>query len=664
MTSGIDSTGAKDVILNEARLRRAQRVARVGSWELDLATNTMWASDEAFRVYGLVRSEDNQLPFSVVREIPLPEYRGALDQALRELASEGRSYEVRFRIRRPSDGAIRHIHSFGEVTRGPDGKPILLTGTLQDITAQVEATQAVENALRANEERARLILEQAADAILMGDPAGNFIGVNETACALTGYAREELLGQNVRMLFSREVLAARPLRHSLMSAGESVIIERLLRRKDGSEIPVEMRSKRLSDGTLQAIIRDVSEQKRLEEQLQLRQRMDSIGTLAGGIAHDFNNILAAIMGYADLLRITKPGLGTDQQESLAQIQAASRRATDLVRGLQSLSRPRPAEVGSFDLHKIAAEVVHILEETTDRLIVKDVRIEPDRFLVRGDASALYHVLMNLGINAVQAIEEKGLAQGGLVTLSASHYQAWESERRPLRPGDYVHLTVDDTGVGMTEDVRLRVFDPLFTTKEKGERKGQGLGLAMVYNIVVRQHAGWVEVESERGVGSTFHLFLPAGTAAAVTNERPTTEPRGGSETILVVEDESQLLALTRVALKRLGYQVLAARDGQEAVDVFREQARRIDLVVLDRTLPRLSGERVLRQMQSLRADVKVVISSGDASIELADFPGALALLRKPYEPSKLCATIRELLDADSKHPYSRHANEVDPDRSE
>jgi PAS domain S-box-containing protein len=658
-----ERTGAQDVVINEARLRRAQRVARVGSWELDLSTNTMWGSDEAFRVYGLVKTEGNLLPFALVRDIPLPEYRAEMDQALRELANEGKPYEIKFRIRRPSDGAIRHIHSFGEVTRDPAGKPILLTGTIQDVTEQVEAAQAVENALRANEERARLILEQAADAILMGDPVGNFIGVNETACVLTGYAREELLGQNVRVLFSREALAARPLRYSLMSVGESIINERLLTRKDGSQIPVEMRSKRLSDGTLQAIIRDVSERRRLEEQLQLRQRMDSIGTLAGGIAHDFNNILAGIMGYADLLRISKPGLNADQKENIEQILSASRRAADLVRGLQSLSRPGPAQVGSFDLQEVAAEVVHILEETTDRLIVKDLRIEPNRFLVQGDASAVYHALMNLGINAVQAIEEKGLAQSGRVTLSAEHYRAETNERRPLRPGSYVRLTVQDTGMGMTEEVRQRVFDPLFTTKEKGERKGQGLGLAMVYNIVVRQLAGCVEVESVRGAGSAFHLYLPASTSAKTADAPAVAESRGGDEIVLVVEDELQLLALTRAALEQLGYRVLTAKDGQEAVDLFRRHAEDIDLVVLDRTMPRLSGEQVLREMQALRAEVKVLISSGDASIELSSFPGALALLRKPYEASLLGSTIRELLDADAKRPYSRRVNQSEPERS-
>ena len=216
MSSGGQDTKQPDIAAEIARLRRAQRVARVGSWELDLATNTMWGSDEAFRIYGLPRSPDNVLPFAQAREVPLPEYRPMMDQALRELAKEGTPYEVQFRIRRPADGAVRHIRSRGEVTRDADGRPVLLTGTIQDVTEQVEAALAVENALRANEERARLILEQAADAIVLGDAEGNMTGVNETACSLTGYARQELLGKNFRMLFSEATLADKPLRYDLV----------------------------------------------------------------------------------------------------------------------------------------------------------------------------------------------------------------------------------------------------------------------------------------------------------------------------------------------------------------------------------------------------------------------------------------------------------------
>jgi PAS domain S-box-containing protein len=637
-------TSVDALVASEARLRRAQRVARLGSWELDLAGKVMWGSDEAFRIYGLQVTPDNSLPFEIVREIPLPEYRPALDRALQDLVQHGTPYEMRFRIRRHDDGAIRHVHSFAEASHDEAGAPVLVTGTIQDVTEHEEATRALQDALRANEERALLILEQAADAIFLGAPDGVFTGVNERACELTGYGREELLGRGFDLLFTPAVLAAAPLRYDLVHRGDTVVNERLLTRKDGKDVLVEMRAKKLSDGTLQAIVRDISERRHLEEQLQLRQRMDSVGTLAGGIAHDFNNILAAIVGYADLLRIGGGRLDAGQQRGVEGILKAARRAADLVRGLQMLSRPDPGGVESFDLYKVASEVFQVLRETTDRLIAKEMLIPPGRFPVHGSASALYHALMNLGINAVQAVEQKGPGEGDRVSIDARDVVATAGGPLPLPPGPYVHVRVRDTGVGMSPEVQKRAFDPLFTTKEKGERKGQGLGLGMVYNIVVRQHGGLINIESAEGAGSTFNLYLPRGRAAEDGQRADATAIPGGTETILIVDDEPQIVTLTREVLERVGYTVLAAADGQEAIEIFRARMGEIDLVLLDRTLPRLPGERVLQEVLAVRPDVKVVVSSGDASVDLTDFPGALRILHKPYAPSLLYGVVREVLD--------------------
>jgi PAS domain S-box-containing protein len=629
---------------SEARLRRAQRVARLGSWELDLVTKVMWGSAEAFRIYGLPATPDHSLPFDIVKEIPLPEYRPRLDQALSDLVQHGTPYEIRFRITRRGDGAIRHVHSFAEATLDASGRPVLVSGTIQDVTEHEEATRALQDALRANEERARLILEQAADAIFLGTPTGVFASVNERACELTGYVREELIGRDFTMLFTPAVLETLPLRYDLIERGETIINERQLSRKDGTLVLIEMRAKKLSDGTLQAIVRDISERRRLEEQLQLRQRMDSIGTLAGGIAHDFNNILTAIVGYADILRMRATQLDSVSQRAIESILSSSRRAADLVRGLQMLSRPDAGEVGSFDLHRVASEVFQVLRETTDRIIAKEVLIPPGRFPIHGSASALYHALMNLGINAVQAIEQNGARAGDRVTIEARDFVATEGGPLPLPSGPFVQVIIRDTGAGMSPEVQRRAFDPLFTTKEKGERKGQGLGLAMVYNIVVRQHRGLIEVETSEGGGSTFHLYLPRGRAAE--NDRAATAdvPPAGTETVLIVEDEREIVTLTREALQRVGYSVLSAADGWEAIEVFRAHQDEIDLVLLDRTLPRLAGDRVLQQMLVLRPDIKVIVSSGDAAIDLSSFPGALRILHKPYALTLLFGVIREVLD--------------------
>lgn len=634
------------LVVSEARLRRAQRVAHLGSWELDLISRIMWGSDEAFRIYGLEPTADNSLPFDVVKEIPLPEYRPALDEALANLVLRGTPYEMRFRIRRHNDGAIRHVHSFAEAALDASGRPALVTGTIQDVTEYELASQALHDALRANEERARLILEQAADAIFLGSPSGVFTGVNERACELTGYGPGELVGRDFRLLFAPEVLDSMPLRHDLIDLGETVITERPLTRRDGTQVLVEMRSKKLSDGTLQAIVRDISERRRLEEQLQLRQRMDSIGTLAGGIAHDFNNILTAIVGYADLLRITGSQFDVAQSRAVEGILTSCRRAADLVHGLQMLTRPDAGEVASFDLHLVAAEVFTLLSETTDRLIAKEMLVTPERFLVRGNASALYHALMNLGINAVQAIEQKGPQAGDRVSIDAQDVVVEQGGSPALPPGPYVRVTVRDTGTGMSPEVQRRMFDPLFTTKEKGERKGQGLGLAMVYNIVVRQHHGLIDVESAEGSGTAVHLFLPRGDAAESRRAAPARPVVGGRETILVVDDEEEIVTLTREALRQVGYSVLTATDGREAVEIFAAHRDEVDLILLDRTLPSLRGEQVLREVLAVRPDARVIVSSGDASVDLSAFPGARRLLHKPYGPTLLYEIIRDVLDGE------------------
>ena len=630
--------------LNEARLLRAQRVARLGSWELDLRTRIIWGSDEAARIYGVTAKPDNTLPYDIVKNFPLPEDRPRLDRALTGLIEHGTPYEIRFRIRRSSDGEIRCIHSFAEATLGDDGRPLLITGTVQDVTEHEEATRELQDALRTNEERAKLILEQAADAIFIGSPDGICSIVNELGCELTGYEREELLGRNIHILFAPEVLADTPLSFDLVGDGRTVARERLLTRKDGAKVVVEMRTKRLSDGTFQSIIRDISERKRLEEQLYLRQRMDSLGTLAGGIAHDFNNILAAIVGYVDAFLLAGDSRVEDREKTMSGILQACRRATDLVRGLQMFTSPAPHETSNFDLHAVAREVFSVLDQTTNRVIEKKMLIPADRFHVIGDSSSLYHALMNLGLNAVQAIEEKGAEVGDTVTIEAFEEEVLPEDPRALSPGRYIQVTLRDTGPGMSPEVQNRAFDLLFSTREKGERKGQGLGLAVVYNAVVRHHHGLVDIESSEGQGCAFHLYLPCGTAPPAEDSPREQTIRGGHETILVIEDEQQLVTLTQEVLERLGYTVLTAADGQEGMDLFSEHLNDIDLVLLDRTLPGLAGDKVLRQMLALQPGAKVIVSSGDPTVDPTVVPGAKMILHKPYGLRVLFEAIRDVIE--------------------
>jgi two-component system, cell cycle sensor histidine kinase and response regulator CckA len=634
----------------ETRLVRAQAIARIGSWELNLATRRMWASTEAFRIYGLELTPDNEMPLELVQTVPLVEYRTLLDHALAELLAGTKPYDIDFEICRHNDGAIRHIHSLAELVRNTAGKPVFISGTLHDNTELVARDRALLTALRTSEERARLTFEQAADAIFLGNPAGDFIGVNERAVELSGYSREELLLGNISMLFDGHTQETVPLQYERIRSGELVIRERELRRKDGSCAFVEMHTKRLSDGTLQSIMRDLTERRHLEQQLQLRQRMDSIGTLTSGIAHDFNNILAGIMGYTQLLAETPESLDQDQLECVSNILQATKRATDLVRSLRSLTRPQPSAAGSSDLFDVATEVVKVLQATTDRVIRKELRLKPKRCVVRGNGSDLYHALMNLGVNAVQAIEQKGATAEDLVLFDAQPCELGPNSLFGLPTGHYAHVTVSDTGTGMPPEVRERAFEPLYSTKSYGERKGQGLGLAMVYNIVVHQHGGAVDIETSVNKGCRFHLYLPCAEEVSPNEPHPQPASLRGSERILVVEDEPLVAQLARKLLERNGYSVLHASDGREALELFERQHQSIHLVLLDRSLPGMRGDQLFQRMRDLCPDIAVVVSSGDASLCADSFPGAFRVLQKPYAPMLLVSAVRAALD---EHPKTK-----------
>jgi len=620
------------------RLKRAQAVAQIGSWELDLSTRTLWASEEAFRVYGVDQTPDQRLPLDSVQSIPLPEYRPLMDRALADLCAGRGPYDLEFEIDRPRDRVRRHIHSVAELAARADGKGSVVVGTLHDITDRKHA----EEALRASEERFRMFLEHAADAIIVLDES-SILEINHGMCALSGYARDELLGRDVRLLFSGDELARVPFRFDLLRRGETVVSERWLVRKDGTTVPAEMHSNRLPSGEFLTILRDVSERRRLEEQLQLRQRMDSVGTLASGIAHDFNNILVAILGYAELLQSEEAQLSPSGRESAGQIVTAAQRAADLVRRLQSLGRPDRRLPGAFDFYGVASDVFDMLKETTDRRIRKTMLVPPGVCWVAGQESDLYHALVNLGVNAVQAIEERGATGDDVVSLEASVVRIDAGHPLAIAPGDYVHVRLRDTGTGMAPEVKARAFDPLFSTKTKGVRKGQGLGLTMVYNIVVAQHGGTIHVESEAGLGTTFHLYLPAGNQGDAVQEKPAGPAPLRPATVLVVEDEPQVADLARRVLEQEGYGVLVAGDGQVAMELFATHADAIEVAIIDQTLPILSGMRVLEELMRLKPDLKIILSSGDVIPLPEHLVDRIRTLPKPYPLARLRATVREAL---------------------
>jgi len=632
------------------RLRVAQAVAHVGSWEIDLRKKTMWASEEAFRIYGLEPGEEQFLPLEVVQSIPLPGFRAKLDHALNDLIAGRGVYDVEFEIFCGDEG-VRVVHSRAELLRDDDGLPVAVAGTLQDVTER----KVMEMALRMSEERFRMILEHSVDAILLGGADGVITQLNGQACALTGYPLDELKGSHVSILFDKEEMERAPLRFDLLEQGHDVTLERNLKRKDGTIVPVEMHSKKLPDGTYQSIYRDITSRRRLEEQLQLRQRMDSIGSLSSGLAHDFNNILVAIIGYADLLREELQGAPEPIPEMITRLLAASRRAADLIGRLQALSNPEQQGSETFDLYKVASEVVAMLAETSDRRIRVELGIEPETCFIRGGESDIYHALVNLGLNGVQSIETRGPMDGDALRIDASRYVAHDSDPHGLAPGSYVEVRVSDTGEGMSPEVREHAFDPLFSTKPRGVRKGQGLGLTMVYRTVVTGLMGAIDLETEPGKGTVVHLFLPsaeqrpAELAAMSEGEDDVVD----SAMILFVEDEAQIVEIARRVLERHGHQVLTAMDGVEGLAQFSRHADKLDLLIIDISLPKLSGGAVMREILRRKPEIGIILSTGNEASIPDDLKDRAEHLPKPYAPADLLRIVERVLTAARKAPAAK-----------
>ena len=400
------------------------------------------------------------------------------------------------------------------------------------------------------------------------------------------------------------------------------------------------------------VSRDMSERRALEHQLRQAQKFEAIGQLAGGIAHDFNNVIGAILGWAELGEEQATSQNSQLSIHFNKIHAQCDRVTSLVRQLLAFSRRQILEPRSLSLNQTAQDVLNLL----DKVIGKDVEIKTvlagDLMSVRADPTQIEQVLMNLCLNSRDA-----MPNGGQLTIEThnAEFSAQASPGAPgIQPGRFAELRVTDNGIGMDESTREKIFEPFFTTKNAG--KGTGLGLATVYGII-KQHGGFVLVESEPGRGSTFQIFLPAASSLEKAPFRQflieDAPSRGGDETVLIAEDHDGLREVAQSALRKKGYHILVARDGQEAIDLFTANKERISLVILDVIMPRRSGPQVYDVVKALKPNVAVLFATGytnEASSMSAIVEQGVAILHKPYTAALLCRRVREALDTASLLP--------------
>ena len=510
-----------------------------------------------------------------------------------------------------------------------------------------------EEALRASEERLRQLAENISAVLWITDPAMSQV-------LYVSPAYEKVWGRDCESLYRtphawleaihpEDQPRVRQAALKKQQRGEYDEVYRVVR-PDGSVRWIRDRAFPIRNETgevcrLVGTAEDITEQRSLEDQLRQAQKMEAIGQLAGGVAHDFNNILTVIQGHSELLT-NRDDLNPEMLESLNQIMLAGGRAANLTRQLLTFSRQQAIQPRPLDLNQVIADLNKMLV----RIIGEDVRLQfdpaPQLPQVKADAGMIEQVLMNLVVNARDAMP----AGGNLVVQTETiHLDDDHAKQDPqTRAGEFVKLTVRDSGCGMSPEVMARVFEPFFTTKPAG--KGTGLGLATVFGIV-KQHNGWVEVDSVIGWGTTFRVFLPVSRSAAtefVQRAAPGSMPRG-TETVLLVEDESAVRLLAKMALQRLGYHVLEAGSGVAALEVWDEHADEIELVVTDMVLPEgLTGRELAQRLRARKPGLKVLYTSGySTEIVGRNFivEQDIHFLQKPYTPQKLAQAMRECLDA-------------------
>lgn len=488
-------------------------------------------------------------------------------------------------------------------------------------------------------------MEASADGIGILDSRGYYVYANRAHARIAGYSRsEDLIGYSWKTLYTPEEGARldRDVMPLLMKdgrwEGEATAV-----RSDGSAFPQQVSLALLADGGMVCVCRDLSERRRMEDQLRKKQRMESIGTLAGGIAHDFNNMLTVILGYGQTLLARVEGDPTLRSQVEHIVKSASR-ATTLTRQLLAFSRKQVLQPRVLDLNT----VVHDLEKMLRPLVGDDVVMVTDcasnLASVKADLSQVEQVILNLVVNARDALPKGGRVL--LTTANVDRTPADGGRDREIPPGRYVVLSVADNGVGMSTEVLSRIFEPFFTTKEVG--KGTGLGLSMVYGIV-EQSGGYMTVRSKPGAGSEFKVYLPRVEASPerATAERHLTWRRNGTETVLLVEDDSAVRELAQDILRACGYQVLPVADPTHLRSVLQKHSGPIHILVTDVLMPGFNGREVADQVQRLYPEVKTLFMSGYAYQTMLGRgvlePGCF-FLQKPYTPSQLSEMVREVLD--------------------
>jgi PAS domain S-box-containing protein len=612
----------------QKRLEMAERAALpIGFWEWDLTTDTRIWSGEVYRQLGYPRDNFSGKGKEFLNRVH-PEDRPQVEAAVQAVVSGlSRTYEVQVRVIRP-DGTTCWLDSRGVV---------VLEGAPRVIGIAIDVTK-----LRRSEASYRSIVERAPYGIYRASSAGRFLMANPALVKMLGYDSEsEVLSLDIASDVYCNFEDRAQLVSRVIEAGEVKDAEYEWKRKDGRTIAIRIsvalvRKDSGELGVFQGFVQDITERKTLARQFQQAQKMEAVGRLAGGVAHDFNNLLMIFGSYAELIKQRK--VDDDKVNRYAdQLSKAATRGAAITRQLLAFSRQQVLEPQVLDLNNVVVELGKVLPRLLGEDVAVVTTLEPMLHPVKLDPGQLEQIIMNLAINARDAMPKGGRFE--IETRNVEVNASYVAEHRPMDPGAYVRLTVVDTGTGMDAETQSRIFEPFFTTKDRG--KGTGLGLAMVYGTV-KQSGGFIWICSGIGQGTRFDIFFPPVREAITRDSTLPAEiaTSGGSETILLVEDEKALRVATCEFLRSRGYTVLMAGDGAEAMRICQLHTGNIDLILTDIVMPGMDGVEVAKAVRARYPEIRVLYMSGYINRSVEGLGAGAVLLQKPFSLTVLASKVR------------------------
>jgi two-component system, cell cycle sensor histidine kinase and response regulator CckA len=631
--------------ISEEKYRTILGAIEEGYYESDLKGNFTFFNDSLCEIFGYFKDELLGLNY---RKLASTENAKDVYQAFNQIYRTGNpllliNYEI---LRK--DGQKKHIELSASLRIGDKGQSIGFYGIIRDITDRKQAEKEIEKRQKFLES----VLYNASNAIVTLDASHHITDWNPGAEQIFGYTRDEAIGRNLDELITRKKVVdeAKLLTRHILSGNKISPREMVRYRKDGTDVNVIVSgSPIIIDGELQGVVAiyiDITEIKQLEEekkrlglQLQHAQKMEAIGTLSAGMAHNFNNLLMAIQGNASLM-LLKTDLGHPNYVRLKNIEKAVESGSKLNSQLLGYAREGRYEVKLLDINQLVTEILDTFAVTKRELRLHRELAE-DIWTIMGDKGQLDLVMLNLFINAAEAMPRGG---NFFVKTEKATDQSLNDKPYHVKPGNYVLITLRDTGVGMDEKTMERIFDPFFTTK--GLSEGTGLGLASVYGII-KAHKGYIDVKSKKGQGTTFSIYLPASGKKLKEEHERSSEIMPGPETVLLVDDEEMILDVGSQMLETLGYRVLTARGGKEALDVYRENIDSICIVILDMIMPDMGGDKTYERLKEINPAVRVLLSSGYSikdRVHQIMLRGCDSFIQKPFRMKSISQKIREILD--------------------